>query len=104
METLPTQYNNYTNGKTEGYAQLEVKELYQKELFKRVNLSQSLSYQVSLKNIKNYFIHFKASLNLPIAYPLALSITYLIDYQNLLCGGASYHTDKTLLLGVNYSF
>jgi len=97
-------YNNYTDGSTDSYAQGEVKGNYERKLFENLLFSQSLSYQVSFEDSDDYFVHSKTSFKVPFSTNLAMSVSYLIDYQNLLPEGTEYHTDKTLLVGITYKF
>ena len=97
-------YNNYTKAESSSYTQLESGLTYQRKLRDNLSLSQSLSYQASLKEREDYFIHFKAELCSGITQSLSLNVSYQVDYQNLLPDGAKYHTDRTFLVGVSYKF
>ena len=96
-------YNNYTNGKVENYWESQTQLEMSKE-FKRFTLSQKFSYQVSLKNGNDYFLHSRSEISVPLNSRLALSVVYSIDYQNRLPSGVEYHTDRTLLTGITYRF
>ena len=102
--TVTYVYNNYTKGSTENYYQGELKANYTKTLVKNVSFSQTLSYQVSFKNGDDYFIHSKSEFSVPINEKLSLTVSYQVDYQNLLPEGVEYHTDKLFLTGVSYNF
>jgi putative salt-induced outer membrane protein len=97
-------YNNYTKSDSSSYTQFESGVSYQRKLKDNLSLNQSLSYQASLREREDYFIHFKAELCSGITQNLSLNLSYQVDYQNLLPEGAKYHTDKTFLVGVSYKF
>jgi len=97
-------YNNYTESPNESYYQGEVKANYTRQITDTVTFTQLLSYQVSFKNSQDYFIHSKSQLSVPISEKLSLTVTYQVDYQNLLPEGVNYHTDKLFLTGISYSF
>ena len=97
-------YNNYTGGTTDSYSLWELRVEYKNELLENLLLSQKLSYQVSLEDSDDYFVHFETSFQVPVTEKIALGISYLLDYQNLLPDDAQYHTDKTFLTSVIYRF
>ncbi len=97
-------YNNYSGGVSDSYMQGELAVELTKGLSDRLKLKSRMSYQVSLKDVDDYFIRFKSTLSVPILEKIAFEMSYRVDYQNLLPEGTEHHTDKTLLLGVSYSF
>lgn len=101
--TITYVYNNYTEEPDERYYQGEVRVGYLKKL-KNLTFKQLLSYQLSFKNSDDYFIKSESQIIVPINLNLSLTITYKVDYQNLLPEGVKYHTDKLFLTGVSYNF
>ncbi len=97
-------YNNYTKNPNKSYYQGEMDINYSKELTDGVTFSQLLSYQVSFSNSKDFFLQSKSQVSVPISEKLSLTVTYQVDYQNLLPEGVNYHTDKLFLTGISYSF
>ncbi len=102
--TLTYVYNNYTKGTNESYYQGEVNLKFTKKLTENMNFCQLLSYQVSFKNREDYFVHSKSQFSVPLNRKLSLTVTYQVDYQNLLPDGVSHHTDRIFLTGVSYNF
>jgi len=97
-------YNNYTDGTADSYSLGELKLEYKNRILENLLFSQKFSYQISLKDGDDYFIHSETSLQVPVTEKLALGISYVLDYQNLLHDDAEYHTDKTFLTSVIYRF
>jgi len=97
-------YNDYTGGGSQSYSQVEFRGDYSRMLTANLSFEQSLSYQLSLKNSDDYFIHWLTSFKVPFGSGLSLNLSYRIDYQNLLPEDARYHTDRTFLVGVTYQF
>ncbi len=97
-------YNNYSAGESSTYSQAELKGNYLKKLTSNLLFEQSLSYQVSFKDKDDYFLHSRTTFKVPFSSNLSLNLSYRVDYQNLLPDDAEYHTDRTFLLGVSYSF
>ena len=102
--TITYVYNNYRENSNENYYQGEVKLNYAKNFSKNLTFRQLLSYQVSFKNSDDYFLHSKSEVSVPINEKLSLTVSYQVDYQNLLPQGVNYHTDKLFLTGVSYNF
>jgi len=97
-------YNDFTGGGSSTYSQAELKGDYTRKLTSNLTFEQSLSYQLSLKDEDDYFIHSRTTFKVPFSRELSLNISYRVDYQNLLPDDARYHTDKTFLVGVSYRF
>jgi len=97
-------YNNYTDGSVDSYSLWEVKVEYKNRLLENLLFSQKFSYQVSFENGSDYFVHSETSFNVPVTENLALGLSYVLDYHNLLPDDAEYHTDKTFLTSVIYRF
>ncbi|TCK04688.1 DUF481 domain-containing protein [Phorcysia thermohydrogeniphila] len=97
-------YNNYTDGTVNSYSLWEAKLEYKNRLLEDLLFLQKLSYQISLEDGDDYFVHSETSFQVPVTEKLALGLSYVLDYQNLLPDDAEKHTDKTFLTSVIYRF
>jgi putative salt-induced outer membrane protein len=97
-------YSNYTGGTVDSYSLWEVKLEYKNRLLENLLFCQKLSYQISLENSDDYFVHTETSFQVPVTENIALGLSYVLDYQNLLPDDAEYHTDKTFLTSIIYRF
>ncbi|ADY72735.1 protein of unknown function DUF481 [Desulfurobacterium thermolithotrophum DSM 11699] len=97
-------YNNYVDQGTENYVAGDVGLEYNRQLLENLFFTQKVSYLMSLKNSKDYFVHSETCFKVPITEKMALGVSYKINYHNLLPDGAKYHTDKMFSTSLIYSF
>jgi len=97
-------YDDYTENGQETYTAFDTSAEYKRKLVKDLTFTQKISYLVSLKEDKDYFITSETKLEVPITKRMMLGISYKIEYRNILPEEAKYHTDRLFLVSWIYRF